>query len=135
MMVDMEVVKNRVMRGAFVGGGSFLASTAGGLMEEHLGLGDIGTSAGQVVAGAGVSIGVDQVFQDPESLPNEAVEFIGYGVEGAGFANLGEALTTDGTGARSDGEVVRISTDSDGSPARQEEEASAQEEDFLADVA
>lgn len=133
MMVDMEVVKNRVMRGAFVGAGSFLASTAGGLMEEHLNFGDLGTSAGQVVAGAGISIGVDQVFTDPDSVPNEAVEFVGYGIEGAGFANLGEALSAQ-TGARADGEVVRISTDSGSTPARQEA-SPEQEEDFLADVA
>lgn len=133
-MVDMEVVKNRVMRGAYVGAGSFIASTAGGLMEEHLGLEDLGVSAGQVLAGAGISIGVDEVFTDPDSLPNEAVEFVGYGVEGAGFANLGEALATEGTGARAGDEVVTISADS-GSNGQTGAEAETREREFLADVA
>lgn len=134
-MVDYDVVKERLMRGAFVGAGSFVSSTAGGLIEEHGGVGDLGAAAGQVVLGAGVSVGADEVFEEPESIPNEFLEFAGYGIQGAGFANLGEALAAQ-TGAKGDGEVVKISTN--GGSTRQEpqiEPEQAQESDFLADVA
>lgn len=137
-MVDYEVVKERLMRGAFVGAGSFVSSTAGGLIEEHLNLGDMGTAAGQVVVGAGVSVGADEVFEEPESIPNEFLEFAGYGIQGAGFANLGEALAaqTGASPSRSSGEVVKISTDS-GSSSQTGSESRTQpkEEKFLADVA
>lgn len=135
-MVDYEVVKERLMRGAFVGAGSFVSSTAGGLIEEHLNLGDMGTAAGQVVVGAGVSVGADEVFEEPESIPNEFLEFAGYGIQGAGFANLGEALAAQTGASPSSGEVVKISTDS-GSSSQTGSESRTQpkEEKFLADVA
>lgn len=91
-MVDMEKVKERLMRGAFVGAGSFASAFAGSFIEQYAPGGDLTTGAGQVALGLGISVGVDEVFTQPESMPNEAVEFVGYGVQGSGFANLGEAL-------------------------------------------
>jgi len=91
-MVNMEKVKERLMRGAFVGAGSFASSFAGGFIEQYAPGGDITTGAGQVALGLGISVGVDEVFTSPDSVPNEAVEFVGYGIQGAGFSNLGESL-------------------------------------------
>lgn len=100
------------MRGAFVGAGSFASSFAGSFIEQYAPGGDIATGAGQVALGLGVSVGVDEVFDNPESVPNEAIEFVGYGVQGAGFANLGESLQT---GAQT-GRVVNVSSRSNNSP-------------------
>lgn len=110
-MVDMEKVKERALRGAYVGAGSFAASFAGGFIEEFVPGGDIATGAGQVALGLGISVGVDEVFDNPDSMPNDAVEFMGYGVQGAGFANLGEFLQA---GAQT-GRVVDVQQRSTGS--------------------
>lgn len=104
-MVDMDKVKERLMRGAFVGLGSFTSSFAGSFIEEYAPGGDLATGAGQVAIGLGVSVGVDEVLDSRNSLPNEAVEFAGYGIQGAGWANLGESIQT---GAQT-GRVVSVS--------------------------
>ena len=111
-MVDINKVKQRLMRGAFVGAGSFASSFAGSFIEQYAPGGDITTGAGQVALGLGISVGVDEVFTQPDSVPNEAVEFVGYGVQGAGFANLGESIQT---GAQT-GRVVNVKSRNDASP-------------------
>jgi len=113
-MVNMEKVKERLMRGAFVGAGSFASSFAGGFIEQYAPGGDITTGAGQVALGLGISVGVDEVFTSPNSVPNEAVEFVGYGIQGAGFSNLGESLQA---GAQT-GRVVNVKqSGSQGAPS------------------
>lgn len=107
-MVDMEVVKERLMRGAFVGAGSFASSFAATFIEENLGLADIGAAGGQVATGLALSVGVDEVFTNPDSVPNDAVEYFGYGVQGGGFSNLAESVQT---GAQT-GRVVSVSANS-----------------------
>lgn len=104
-MVDLTVIRERLMKGAFVGVGSFLSSFTATLIEDKLGLGDVGAAGGQVVTGLAVSAGVDQVFTNPDSMPNDAVEFVGYGIQGAGFSNLAESIQT---GAQT-GQVVSVS--------------------------
>lgn len=110
------------MRGAFVGAGSFASSFAGGFIEQYAPGGDITTGAGQVAIGLGISVGVDEVFDRPDSVPNEAVEFVGYGVQGAGFANLGESIQT---GAQT-GRVVNVQSRS-GNQSNQNNEEMAQQ--------
>jgi len=95
------------MRGVYVGVGSFAASTAEGLIEENLGTGDVATSLAQAGLGLGLSVGADTVFSSPSSLPNDAVEFAGYGMQGAGFSNLGRSFQT----GQSLGQTVRVTTE------------------------
>lgn len=104
-MVDFDVVRERLLKGAYVGVGSFVSSYTATTIEEQLGLGDIGASAGQVVTGLGISVGVDEVFDDPNSMPNDAVEYAGYGIQGAGFSNLAESIRA---GSNTGADVVRV---------------------------
>jgi hypothetical protein len=106
-MVNTRRVKERLMRGVYVGVGSFAASTAEGLIEENLGTGDVATSLAQAGLGLGLSVGADTVFSSPSSLPNDAVEFAGYGMQGAGFSNLGRSFQT----GQSLGQTVRVTTE------------------------
>lgn len=110
------------MRGAFVGVGSFASSFAGGFIEQYAPGGDITTGAGQVALGLGISVGVDEVFSSPNSVPNEAVEFVGYGVQGAGFSNLGEHFTA---GAQT-GRVVNVNRRSGNAQSNQGNETAQQ---------
>ncbi len=112
------------MRGAFVGAGSFASSFAGSFIEQYAPGGDITTGAGQVALGLGISVGVDEVFDKPQSLPNEAAEFVGYGVQGAGFANLGETVQT---GVQT-GRVVDVERRTDNGQNRTSSETAQQAE-------
>lgn len=107
-MVDMSVVKERALRGALVGIGSFGSSFAATFIEEQFGLGDMGVAGGQVVGGLAISVGADEVLTDKGSLANDAAEFVGYGIQGAGFSNLAESVQT---GAQT-GRVVTVSANS-----------------------
>lgn len=121
-MVDMEVVKERLMRGAFVGIGSFASSYTGSFIEQYAPGGDLTTGLGQIGLGLGVSVGVDEVLTDTDSIQNDAVEFIGYGVQGAGVANLGEYLQS---GAQT-GRVVNVSQRSQNQTNNQDNETARQ---------
>jgi hypothetical protein len=124
-MVNTRKLKERAMKGLYVGVGAFGAGFVENLVEDNLGTGNLATSAVQLGIGVGASVGVDMVFDNPRSLPNEAVEFAGYGVQGAAWSNMAEVvqtgelagnrstvnMTTDGgsqTGQRA--EVVELDT-------------------------
>lgn len=116
-MVNMRVVRQRLMRGLFVGIGAFGSSFVGSFVEGQLGTGDVGTSAAQVAVGLGVSVGSDEVFGNTDALPNDFMEFAGYGVQGAGWSNLGTAVQT---GANTGASTVRVSSGSSGGQTGQE---------------
>jgi len=138
-MVDMEKVKERLIRGGMVGAGAFSSGFIGGALENQLGVGDLGASVGQVGVGLGVSLGADYVF-DPrqEQMLNDAIEFAGYGIEGAGFANLGSAITEQvqtGAGAATGAKVVEISADAGRGTAQEAGQIREEEdEEFALDV-
>lgn len=96
-MVDMEVVRERLLKGAYVGVGSFASSFVGQAIEDNTPLGDIETAVAQAALGAGMSVGVDEVFDDPSSMPNDAVEFAGYGLQGAAWSQVAEDLMAGGS--------------------------------------
>lgn len=141
-MVNMQVVRERLLKGAYVGVGSFVSGMAGSVVEDSLGTGDLGTSAGQVVIGTAVSVGADEVFGNRNSIPNDLMEFAGYGISGAGFANLGSAIQT---GAGAD-RMITVSANagsgssgssgsSGGSSSHQTgQNVGRQQEEFVADV-
>lgn len=104
-MVDMEVVKERLLKGAYVGVGSFGSNFLASFVEERSDVSDIGTSLAQVGTGLSASVAVDQVFDNPESIPNDLVEYAGYGVQGAGWADLADyAIEMD----RQGGQMVTV---------------------------
>lgn len=98
----------------YVGVGSFAASTAEGVIEEQFDTGDVATSLAQAGLGLGVSVGADTVFSSPDSVPNDFVEFAGYGMQGAAFSNLGRSIQS---GQRL-GRTVRVTTEGDSGNAQ-----------------
>lgn len=92
--LDMELVKDRLMKGAFVGIGSFVSTFAENAIEKHLFDSDIAVGVAQLGVGAGVSLGADMVFDQPDAVPNNAVEFAGYGIQGSAWSNLADSLQT-----------------------------------------
>jgi hypothetical protein len=107
-MVNMDVVQDRLLKGAFVGLGSFAGSLVEPVIEDNLPGGSMATTVAQGALGAGLSIGVDQVFDNPRSLPNDAVEFVGYGMQGNAWSNLAETVQT---GQLAGSQTVRVSSD------------------------
>lgn len=120
--MDFDLVQTKLLRGAYVGAGSFASSFAGNIMSRHLPFGDMGVSGGKVALGVGVSIGAEEVIGETDSIPNEAAEFAGYGIQGAGFAELANTLQTGANTGRTVS-VQSRKTGSDTSSDSDEEEA------------
>lgn len=132
--MDFDLVQTKLLRGAYVGAGSFASSFAGNLMSEHLPISDMGVSAGKVALGVGVSIGAEEVIGDDDSIPNEAAEFAGYGVQGAGFAELANTLQT-GADTGSTVSVRSKRTGQDTSSSSSDEQSSSQPAQYRLDTA
>lgn len=132
-MVDFDVVRERLLRGAYVGAGSFASGFVGSMIESNLGTGNLGTAAGQVAIGAALSVGVDEVVPPRQNqMLNDVGEFVGYGIQGAGFANLGSALSAGQLGGSSSVEIVSSGSSSSSSSSRTSQ--AGREQEFLADV-
>jgi hypothetical protein len=109
-MVDTELLIEKGTRGLFVGAGSFLSSWVGSQIADFSSdLGDQGVAVAKIGLGVGASVvaGDDDLLIDLEnrqgSMQSEALEYAGYGMTGAGFAELGESfnLGFDGNGGGS----------------------------------
>lgn len=128
-MVDVDVVKERLVRGAYVGAGSFLSTFTANFIENKAGLGDLGNAVGQVGTGLAISVGVDEVL-DPQSMQAEAGEYIGYGIQGSGFSSLADEIQT----SQQTGRVVTVSSNT--RQQREEaEEKTAQAPEYSLDTA
>lgn len=139
-MVNMDRVQERLLKGAYVGVGSFASNFTASFIEDNLPVGDMGTSAVQVGTGLALSVGVDEVFENPRSAPNDLVEFAGYGIQGAGFADLADSIQA-GNGSET-GQMVSVERRSPSQQAGQRVRTVTQEDtetespaDFAADVA
>lgn len=128
-MVDMENVTQKLRNGLFVGLGTFGSTFVGNAMDGFMPGGDLGTAAGQLAAGAGISVAADEYIEDRSSVPNDVVEYAGYGVQGAAWAEMADAVTSDTTNAGvTEVDVREISrtsrTNTGGSSGRNQEEIS-----------
>jgi len=133
--MDFQVVKEKLIRGAAVGGGSFASTYAGSLMSSYLPIGGLGVSAGKVALGTGIAIGSEEFLADMGEVPTEAAEFVGYGIQGSGFAELANTFST---GANT-GRVVQVrkpnaQTGADTSANQNSQQAPAQS-DYSLDTA
>lgn len=139
-MVDMEVVRERLVRGAYVGVGSFASQFTATILEDTLPVGDVGSSVAQVGTGLALSVGVDEVFDNPQSAPNDLVEFAGYGIQGAGFADLADHIHAQ-VGEGETGQMVSVDrnpTPQAGQNVRvveRDDNQSGEQRQFAADVA
>lgn len=120
-MVDMEVVMDRVLKGAYTGVGAILSGSIGNLLEQQTDNG-MAIGAGEVVLGGALSIGVDQVFDNPESLPNDAIEHIGYGIQSVGWDEIVES-TAFGQSQQTGAEVINVRSNATKQREKQEQQA------------
>lgn len=129
------------MKGAYVGVGGFTAGLMEGVIEDNLGTGDLVTAGVELGIGLGASVGVDEVFDDPDSLPNDFVEYAGYGVQGNAWSNMAEFVQT-GSVTQTGSNTHTVSVRSDGglqtgqsSGVREVGSSTNEEVPFAADVA
>lgn len=115
--MDFESIFEKVKRGAFVGAGAFGSSFTNNYLFENWG--QTNTAVGQVVVGAGVSVAADyaeeQMGMDDEIAGHvtDALEFGGYGIQGAGWSDLGDRIQTESRAATSPSrETVKVRSDS-----------------------
>lgn len=124
-MVDTELIIERLKRGGLAGVGAFAAGLAKGELQERTDLGEYGLGGAQVVGGVALSTGADAITDRTDSIPNDALEFGGYGMQAAGFADIGsEIANSTQTGARptSGNDVVEIRADASSETAQSAEE-------------
>lgn len=96
-MVDTELLIEKAKRSAFVGAGAFMSGFVGDKITDFSS--DIGDN-GLAVAKVGLGVAASTVADDDNllmdldsqggSMQSMAVEYAGYGLSGAGFAELGE---------------------------------------------
>lgn len=119
-MVDTEKVKDRVLKGAYTGAGAFVASFARERIQTQFQWGDTGTNAGVLLLGLATSVGADEFIDDVDSVPNDLVEYGGYGIQADAFSNMGHNLSADigdSTAASADSDrVIEVGAKADGSP-------------------
>jgi hypothetical protein len=121
-MVNTEMVKRKLAKGITTGIGVFGSTLVGNVMEEQLPIQGNQVGVGQMALGAGIAVGSERLGSvlgqragQPEGLVEIGVEHIGYGIHGAGFAEVADNLQT---GARSD-RVVSVNTRDMGSSEMQ----------------
>jgi len=100
-MVNTEMVKRKLAKGLTTGVGVFASTFVGNLMEDNLPLGGTGVGVGQMALGAGIAVGSERLggalgqrTGGRDSLMEVGVEHIGYGIHGAGFAELADEMQT-----------------------------------------
>lgn len=136
-----QLAKQRALRGLYTGVGAVLSGATGNFLSERIDS-EVGVDVAQIVVGNVASIGVGGVsgpgqMLDESGFVSEAIEFAGYGIQGAGWDELAEDmdLGLDVGGSQSERVVdvtseARAQTDG-GSSATPDE---AQADTFLADV-
>lgn len=134
-MVDREVLIERLKRGLYVGVGVVASGATGNFIEGQLSSEgetfketSMTVGAGQVAAGLGASVFADEIFSDVGEMPNDAVEFAGYGIMGSGVDEIVDAAqvrfgedsqTSVHAGSQTSQNVIEVT---DGGQAQQEEE-------------
>lgn len=121
-MVDMDRVLGEIKRTTYVGLGSFASSYVGNFLDDFIPGGNAGVGAAQMLAGAGAAayIGGSRGGSMTSGLDfdtNEMIRHVGYGVGGAGFADIANALNNDAllSGQYGQSEMVEVRTRSNAS--------------------
>lgn len=152
-MVDTDLMMEKLLRGAFVGVGAFSSSYVGeqinkvseDIGENTLSVAKIGLGAGASVVAADDDLLLD-LGASNDSMQSEAVEFIGYGLQGAGYSALGDSLdlgledgnnNSSGRGTSKSARTLtrsRATTDGGASRSQRNNRSSNQEENLLIDA-
>jgi len=135
-MVNFDMVKRKLAKGLTTGVGVFASSFVGNTIEDLAPFGGTGVAAAQMTLGAGVAVGSEKLGEQvsgrtgaQQGLVELGVEHIGYGIHGAGFAELADTMQT---GAATD-RVVTVNARSDN--AQDENASSGQASSFSLDTA
>lgn len=125
-MPNIDMVMTKLAKGLTTGAGVFASTFVGDLIDDSVPGGDLGTALGQMAVGAGVAVGAERIsgravdqrdFSVNTALVETGVEHFGYGIHGAGFAELADKIQT---GASSRERMVSVSARSDGVQTGQE---------------
>jgi len=106
MAIDWEIVKAKLKRGAFTGAGAVVSGGIGNFLSGQLDS-NRAVAAGEVAAGAALSVGADYAFPERNSITNEAMEFAGYGVQAVGWDEMAESMDL-GLGQQTGANVVSV---------------------------
>lgn len=107
-MVDMEEVRKKVLRGVYTGIGAVATGAVGNFLASEIDGSDIVVAGGEVAIGAAVSVGAEEVSGFNSSIPEEPLEFAGYGMQAVGWDEMAEALDIGIGGGSSQSRVVDV---------------------------
>lgn len=128
-MVNTDMVLNKLAKGLTTGAGVFASTLVGDTIDEFVPGGDTGTALGQMAVGAGVAVGAERIsgratdvdsFSVGAGLFETGVEHFGYGIHGAGFAELADMVQT---GAHT-GQTVSVRARADDAQTGQQADSS-----------
>lgn len=139
-MVNTEMVKRKLAKGLTTGVGVFASTFVGNVMENRLPFSGTGVGVGQMALGAGIAVGSERLGEvagaragQPQGLMELGIEHIGYGIHGAGFAELADELQT---GARAERMVnVKARRDSANNQTGAQGSTSGTSQDYSLDTA
>lgn len=110
----MDIVKERLIKGAYTGLGAVLSGAAGNTIENYTSS-DKAVSAGLVAAGAAISVGSDEYLGRRNPMLSQAAEHAGYGMQAVGWDELAEQLNFKAMGQQTGANVINVSANaSDG---------------------
>lgn len=136
-MVDFDLVLGEIKRTAYVGAGTFASASVGNFLEDFVPGGDVGVASAQMLAGAGGAyvarerLGGRRNTDGLDIDVGEAARHASYGVGGAGFAELADSITEDGT---TNAEMVEVRTRSNAGSSSSSQTQSQTREDISLDV-
>jgi hypothetical protein len=145
--MDTDMILNKLAKGLATGGGVFASTLVGDTLDEFVPGGDTGVALGQMALGAGVAVGAERIapgniqqgnFSVDANLAEAAVEHVGYGIHGAGFAELADMVQTGSDVGRTVSVRARAEdaqTGQNASQASQSTPAVQQEADYSLDTA
>lgn len=104
--MNTQKIKMKLAKGLTTGIGVFGSSYIGNTMEDQLPFSGYGVGVGQMALGAGIAVGSEKFGSmvggrtgARDGLVETGIEHVGYGIHGAGFAEVADQLQT---GARAE---------------------------------
>jgi hypothetical protein len=104
--MNTQMIKRKLAKGLTTGIGVFGSSFIGNTLEDQLPFSGYGVGVGQMALGAGIAVGSEKLggvvggrTGARDSLVETGIEHVGYGIHGAGFAEVADQLQT---GARAE---------------------------------
>lgn len=108
-MVDLNMVKDKLVKGGLVGVGTFTSSYIGNEVEKRAGLGGMGVAGSEIAVGAGVAVASEHFLGSNGQVRGfnvqQGAEYVGYGIQGAGWAELADTVQTGAIGGSN---LVRV---------------------------